>query len=258
MSMQVKILFTSSGLTKTMRFNQTMSVSETLKDIMDKTNEGGRDHGLFQPPDEKIGRTGRWLRPDKTLLFYDLKAGETLEVKKKHRPIKVKLLDETIRTFMIDESEQVFDIVEMIGKKMSLRNPEEFSLQYNEEDQPPKENTDSKKKKKKKEKPSVLKKQPSQDAKGWLSPSQTLVEQGVPDDGILTLKKKFWVDDDRVDRSDPVQLHLVYVQGHESVVKGDHPVTRDEALAFGALQCQILYGNFDPAKHTKEFYNDHV
>jgi len=40
------------------------------------------------------------------------------------------------------------------------------------------------------------------------------------------------------------------------VVKGDHPVTRDEALAFGALQCQILYGNFDPAKHTKEFYKE--
>ena len=112
MAIQLKILFTSTGLTKTMRFTQTMSVSETLRDIKDKTNEGGRDHGtppslpflfqaiafvlcalvsphpayqyllvvstgLFQPPDEKIGRFGRWLKPDKTLLFYDIQSRRT-------------------------------------------------------------------------------------------------------------------------------------------------------------------------------------
>jgi hypothetical protein len=133
----------------------------------------------------------------------------------------------------------------MIGKKMGLRNPEEFALQYNEEDQPPKEG-DTLKKKKKKDRPSVLKKLPSTliaffpsrfvvvddgggdgadddvgdgasgaEAKGWLNPTQTLVEQGLLDDSVVTLKKKFYVDDDRVDRSDPVQLHLVYVQCHE-------------------------------------------
>lgn len=53
------------------------------------------------------------------------------------------------------------------------------------------------------------------EAKGWLNPTQTLVEQGLLDDSVVTLKKKFYVDDDRVDRSDPVQLHLVYVQCHE-------------------------------------------
>lgn len=56
---------------------------------------------------------------------------------------------------------------------------------------------------------------PGAEAKGWLNPTQTLVEQGLLDDSVVTLKKKFYVDDDRVDRSDPVQLHLVYVQCHE-------------------------------------------
>jgi hypothetical protein len=46
MALQLKILFTTTGLTKTMRFTQTMSVSETLRDIKEKTNEGGRDHGI--------------------------------------------------------------------------------------------------------------------------------------------------------------------------------------------------------------------
>ncbi len=104
MSIQLKIFFSTTGLTKTMRFTQTMSVSETLKDIKDKTGEGGRDHGtlitlslattfkallpyflcssvyigLYQPGDEKIGRNGRWLKPDKTLLFYDIKSGVCL------------------------------------------------------------------------------------------------------------------------------------------------------------------------------------
>jgi hypothetical protein len=50
MALQLKILFTTTGLTKTMRFTQTMSVSETLRDIKDKTNEGGRDHGTPSPP----------------------------------------------------------------------------------------------------------------------------------------------------------------------------------------------------------------
>lgn len=49
MALQLKILFTTTGLTKTMRFTQTMSVSETLRDIKDKTNEGGRDHGNPSP-----------------------------------------------------------------------------------------------------------------------------------------------------------------------------------------------------------------
>jgi hypothetical protein len=75
MSIQLKIFFSSTGQTKTMRFMQTMSVSETLKDIKDKTNEGGRDHGLYQPEDQKLGRNARWLKPDKTLQFYDIKAG---------------------------------------------------------------------------------------------------------------------------------------------------------------------------------------
>ena len=53
------------------RFNQDMTVFEVCKQIREKTAglEGsGADHGLFQPGDGV--RMGRWLRPERTLMFY--------------------------------------------------------------------------------------------------------------------------------------------------------------------------------------------
>jgi hypothetical protein len=34
---------------------------------------GGKDHGLFLPADETEGVLGKWLKPEKSLDFYDLK-----------------------------------------------------------------------------------------------------------------------------------------------------------------------------------------
>jgi talin len=45
-----------------------------------------------------------------------------------------------------------------------------------------------------------------------LHPNVTLPEQGVTEDETVLLKKKFFFNDANVDRSDPVQLHLLYVQ----------------------------------------------
>lgn len=66
---------------------------------------------------------------------------------------------------------------------------------------------------------------------------------------MLVLKKKFFVDDANVGRDDPVQLHLVYVQCRDAIVDGDHPVSDKEAVEFCALQCQIDFGNHNPALH---------
>ena len=45
-----------------------------------------------------------------------------------------------------------------------------------------------------------------------MHPNVTLPEQGVTEDETVLLKKKFFFNDANVDRSDPVQLHLLYVQ----------------------------------------------
>jgi talin len=46
----------------------------------------------------------------------------------------------------------------------------------------------------------------------WLNPTLSLHENGVPENAVLILKKKFFFSDANIDRSDPVQLHLLYIQ----------------------------------------------
>ena len=90
MSLTLKIQIVRINQLKAMKFAPTMSVSEACATIFEKvlitlllrfnatlteyyqTNEGGEDHGLFQPAGE--GKRGaRWLRMDRTLQYYDLK-----------------------------------------------------------------------------------------------------------------------------------------------------------------------------------------
>lgn len=54
---------------------------------------------------------------------------------------------------------------------------------------------------------------------------QSLQEQGVTEDQLVVLKKKFFVEDANISRDDPVQLHLVYVQSRDAIVSGTHPCT---------------------------------
>ena len=46
----------------------------------------------------------------------------------------------------------------------------------------------------------------------WLNPDKSLREQGITETAILTLRKKFFFSDQNVDRNDPIQLNLLYVQ----------------------------------------------
>ena len=54
------------------------------------------------------------------------------------------------------------------------------------------------------------------------------------------------MNDANVDRSDPVQLHLVYAQCKNSILAGDHPLTPDECANLTALECQIVHGSYNP------------
>lgn len=62
-----------------MKFAPTMSVSECLAQVKEKFGEGGEDHGLFQPAEEGK-RAARWLRPEKTLMYYDLRLNVCISV----------------------------------------------------------------------------------------------------------------------------------------------------------------------------------
>eukprot|EP01133_Synstelium_polycarpum_P001416 gene1416-1640_t len=220
MSISLKINLVGTGTVKTFRFSPEMSVHEVCQQILEKTSEGGADHGLFQAGIE--GRTAsRWLSPERTLQFYDVSSDSAVDYKKRHRPQKIKLLDETIKTQLIDESTTVSEIVASIAKKMGIKNPEEYSLI--------KEGASS---------------------GDWLKNNQILAEQGILDTDILVFKKKFFFNDANIDRNDPVQLHLLYVQCRDSIIEGMYPTQREESVQLAALQCQVAMGDFNPTKHV--------
>ena len=49
-------------------------------------------------------------------------------------------------------------------------------------------------------------------AVNWLNPDKSLREQGIEETSMLTLRKKFFFSDQNVDRNDPIQLNLLFVQ----------------------------------------------
>jgi len=191
-----------------------MTVAEAARLIQQREGEGGPEFGLFQPKSSR--NRPRWLKMDQKLEFYELRNDDTLEYKKRMRPLKVKLEDGMVKTMLIDDSHTVAQVVEAIGQKMQLKNWEEFTLKYDTKDQ-------------------------------WLVPGATLAEQGVADRDAVVLKKRFFVNDANVDRSDPVQLHLVYAQSKNSIFAGDHPLTPTECANLIALECQIVHGDYRPA-----------
>lgn len=71
--LSLRIFVQATGATKTMRFASDMSVAEILREIADKGSvEGGRDHGLFSPPNKETGKKGFWLAKNRALRFYGI------------------------------------------------------------------------------------------------------------------------------------------------------------------------------------------
>jgi talin len=83
---------------------------------------GGSDHGLYFPAQSK------WLINSKTLDFYDFKSGDLVEFRKKHRPLKVRMMDNSLKTVLIDESLPVSQLVDAVCRKIGIANPEEYSF----------------------------------------------------------------------------------------------------------------------------------
>lgn len=78
MSINLRVRNTTTGVTRTIRFPEAMSVHEATKTILEKSvdsPEGSKDHAIFKPLTDSSGtKGGKWLRIEKTLEFYDLKS----------------------------------------------------------------------------------------------------------------------------------------------------------------------------------------
>lgn len=208
-----------SGKTKTMRFTGNMSIAECLKDIREKTEEGGADHGLFRPKNDLKHRQSAWLALNRTLFFYDIVSGEELHYRKRHRPMKVSLMDGQEKVVLVDESASIRDVCAEICEKLGLDKPyEEWSLTLGS-------------------------------TRAFLDPVLGLQEQNVTEKERVWLKKKHFWTDAKVDKSQPLALSLLYHQARFGITHGEHYVTEEEAMMFASLQLQQEHGKYEKGKH---------
>ena len=70
------------------------------------------EFGLFKPDEDPT--KGRWLEQGRTLEYYDLKSGDMLQYRKKLRPLRVRTLDGSVKTLLVDDSQTVAELIKAV------------------------------------------------------------------------------------------------------------------------------------------------
>lgn len=213
--------------------------------------------------DEDV-KKGVWLEPGRNLEYYILRNNDTIEYRKKLRQLRVRMLDGSVKTLLVDDSQPVANLMVVICTKIGITNHDEYSLV--QEDIENQENIENKsnmgtltlrRRKEEKERDAKMdqlrKKLRTDDEVNWIDPSKTLREQGIEEQETVLLRRKFFFSDGNIDGSDPVQLNLLYVQARDAIVDGTHPVTQDKACEFAGIQTQIQFGDYNENKHRSGF-----
>ncbi|KAK9743863.1 FERM central domain [Popillia japonica] len=266
MALSLKINIVDSNVTKTIVFDSSSTVYDACKLIREKCTEATKgqpkDYGLFLTDEDN--KTGVWLEPGRQLAYYILRNGDLLEYRRKLRTLRVKMLDGSVKTMLVDDSQIVANLMVVICTKIGITNHDEYSLCL--DDQENQENVETnrnygtltlKRKKEERERDAKMemlrKKLRTDDEMNWVDPSKTLREQGIDENETVLLRRKFFFSDQNIDSRDPVQLNLLYVQARDAILDGTHPVTQDKACEFAGIQCQIQFGDHVEAKHKTGF-----
>lgn len=69
----LKVYIETTAQTKTLRFSGDEAVAEIIKEIREKTGEGGADFGIFVPANPLSKMPGQWLERNRALRFYNIK-----------------------------------------------------------------------------------------------------------------------------------------------------------------------------------------
>ncbi|XP_078579993.1 uncharacterized protein LOC144864098 isoform X21 [Branchiostoma floridae x Branchiostoma japonicum] len=275
-SLSLKISVKHANVVKTMQFEPSTIVYDACRMIRERIPEAqmgnATEFGMFLADEDP--KKGVWLEAGRTLDYYLLRSGDLLEYKKKHRPLKVRMLDGTVKTVMVDDSHTVAQLLVTICTRIGITNHDEYSLvregeKIREAAEPPtpvKKNyygtmtrtmtrlsLDRTLMRDEKKMEALKKKLHTDDELNWLDHGRTLREQGIDDTETLLLRRKFFYSDQNVDSRDPVQLNLLYVQARDGILNGTHPVTVDEAMMFAAYQTQIQFGDHIETKHKSGF-----
>ncbi|KAI1905173.1 hypothetical protein AGOR_G00013410 [Albula goreensis] len=248
------------NVVKTMQFEPSTLVYDACRIIRERVPEAQlgqpNDYGLFLSDEDP--KKGIWLEAGKALDYYMLRNGDTLEYKKKQRPLKIRMLDGTVKTVMVDDSKIVSDMLMTICARIGITNYDEYSLVRDILEEKKEETTGTLKKDKTllrddKKMEKLKQKLHTDDELNWLDHGRTLREQGVEETEMLLLRRKFFYSDQNVDSRDPVQLNLLYVQARDDILNGSHPVSFDKACEFAGYQCQIQFGDHNESKHKPGF-----
>uniref|UniRef100_A0A8C9VV10 Talin 1 n=1 Tax=Scleropages formosus TaxID=113540 RepID=A0A8C9VV10_SCLFO len=118
------------NVVKTMQFEPSTMVYDACRIIRERVPEAQlgqpNDYGLFLSDEDP--KKGIWLEAGKALDYYMLRNGDTLEYKKKQRPLKIRMLDGTVKTVMVDDSKIVSDLLMTICARIGITNYDEYSL----------------------------------------------------------------------------------------------------------------------------------
>ncbi|XP_030048629.1 talin-1 isoform X1 [Microcaecilia unicolor] len=248
------------NVVKTMQFEPSTMIYDACRIIRERVPEAQMgqptDFGLFLSDEDP--KKGIWLEAGKALDYYMLRNGDTLEYKKKQRPLKIRMLDGTVKTVMVDDSKTVCDMLMTICARIGITNYDEYSLVREILEEKKEEVTGTLKKDKtllrdEKKMEKLKQKLHTDDELNWLDHGRTLREQGVDENETLLLRRKFFYSDQNVDSRDPVQLNLLYVQARDDILNGSHPVSFDKACDFAGFQCQIQFGPHNELKHKPGF-----
>uniref|UniRef100_A0A8C0VUE7 Talin 2 n=1 Tax=Cyanistes caeruleus TaxID=156563 RepID=A0A8C0VUE7_CYACU len=259
-ALSLKICVRQCNVVKTMQFEPSTAVYDACRVIRERVPEAqtgqASDYGLFLSDDDP--RKGIWLEAGRTLDYYMLRNGDILEYKKKQRPQKIRMLDGSVKTVMVDDSKTVGELLVTICSRIGITNYEEYSLIQESIEEKKEESTGTLKKdrtllrdERKMEK--LKAKLHTDDDLNWLDHSRTFREQGVDESETLLLRRKFFYSDQNVDSRDPVQLNLLYVQARDDILNGSHPVSFEKACEFGGFQAQIQFGPHVEHKHKPGF-----
>lgn len=265
MSLSLKVSIVEKNVVKTLQFEPSTIIYDACRIIREKVTEGGdaglgesKNYGLFLADEDP--KKGVWLEPGRSLEYYLLRNGDLLEYKRKMRNLRVRMLDGTVKTVLVDDSQVVANLMVVVCTKIGITNHDEFSLirEFPDENKEPNTGTltlrKEKKDKDKDQKMEQLKKKlRTDDDLNWVDHSKTLREQGIDEEETLLLRRKFFFSDQNVDSRDPVQLNLLYVQARDAIINGTHPVTVEQASQFAGMQCQIQFGDHVETKHKPGF-----
>ncbi|CAG4965792.1 unnamed protein product [Colias eurytheme] len=266
-SLSLKISIEGGKVVKTIQFDPTSTVYDACRIIREKILEANtsdaKEYGLFLASEED-NKKGIWLEASRSLDYYMLRNGDLLEYNKKTRNLRVRMLDGTVKTLLVDDSQVVANLMVVICTKIGITNYDEYGLvreeQKEEADPCEKPNYGTltlRRRHHEKERDAKMdqlrKKLRTDDEVNWVEPSKTLREQGIDVTETLLLRRKLFFSDRNVDSRDPVQLNLLYVQARDAILDGTHPVTQDKACEFAGIQCQIQFGDHREDKHTPGF-----